>query len=106
MAIRLTIIITITPIAPTLLPTYLLPVTTLDLVLLRKLLVRLLDEFPNNSAWRFIPAAYQFRNPNKPLEEDWPQRINLSVLGAYRSNIEFIGIKVGDLNGSADPASD
>nr|MBP8240113.1 hypothetical protein [Saprospiraceae bacterium] len=39
---------------------------------LRNLILGVTEEFPNNSSWRFVDAAYQFPNPANPLSPAYP----------------------------------
>lgn len=75
-------------------------VTTLDLIQLRKVILGIDANFTNNSSWRFIDVNHIFQNPTDPLKEYLPEKIRLGPLNGIR-NVEFIGIKIGDLNGSA-----
>ncbi len=78
-------------------------VTTFDLVELRKLILHINDDFPNNSSWRFVEKAYQFPNPNNPWEQAFPEVINLNNLNSTVDDADFMAIKIGDVNGSAVP---
>jgi hypothetical protein len=61
-----------------------------------------IDEFPNNTSWRFIPADYVFPDPTNPWLEEFPETINIDgVTGDVEVN--YIGIKIGDVNGSVSP---
>ncbi len=76
-------------------------VTTYDVVLIRKAILYVSDEFPNNTSWRFVPASHQFPDPVNPFAEPFPEsawinNINKDVYGKH-----FIGIKIGDVNNSA-----
>jgi hypothetical protein len=75
-------------------------VTTLDLIQLRKVILGIDANFANNSSWRFINADHIFQDPTNPLKEYLPETIRIGPLYRIR-NAEFIGIKIGDLNGSA-----
>lgn len=75
-------------------------ITTLDLIQLRKVILGIDANFANNGSWRFINADHIFQNPNDPLKEYLPETIRLGLL-YNRHNVEFIGIKIGDLNNSA-----
>lgn len=72
--------------------------TTYDIVDLRKLILGIYSEFPNNTSWRFVPKSYIFPNPANPFA-DLPIPDSLSVNG--QPSLDFIGMKVGDLNCSA-----
>jgi hypothetical protein len=73
-------------------------ITASDLVNLRKLILGITNEFENNSSWRFIPSYYQFADPQFPY--DYPSKINLDSLFDDRNNVNFVAIKVGDVNNS------
>lgn len=77
-------------------------VTTLDLIQLRKVILGIDTNFANNSSWRFINADHIFQDSSNPLKEYLPETIRLDRLNGIR-NVEFIGIKIGDLNNSAIP---
>ena len=78
-------------------------VTTFDIVELRKLILNIYSNFPNSPSWRFIPADYIFSNPFDPFEEPLPTNFNLNNVVEDISNLNFIGIKTGDVNDSANP---
>ncbi|NUO01248.1 MAG: hypothetical protein HUU01_11595 [Saprospiraceae bacterium] len=76
-------------------------VTTLDLVHLRRLILGVDAEFVANTSWRFVPAAYDFPVPTNPWAEvfsDIPDLGNLEE----DTQFDFIAIKIGDVNGSAN----
>lgn len=77
-------------------------ITAADIVAIRSVILHLTDEFPNDTpAWRFVPADYDFPDPLHPMP--FPQVININDMGADFLFADFIAIKMGDLNGSADP---
>lgn len=78
-------------------------VTTLDLIQLRKVILGIDTNFANNSSWRFVNVDHIFQHPSDPLKEYLPETIRIGPLNGIR-NVEFIGIKIGDLNNSADPS--
>lgn len=77
-------------------------ITTLDLIQIRKVVLAIDLEFPELDSWRFLPADYEFSNPDNPLQDDFPETYALGVLSQDLSET-FIAIKVGDINGSASP---
>ncbi|MEY3366902.1 MAG: hypothetical protein RI973_57 [Bacteroidota bacterium] len=79
-------------------------VTTFDLVELRKLILFVIDEFPNNSSWRFVRKDFNFPNPANPWQTVFPELINLNDISADQLSADFIGIKIGDVNCSANPS--
>lgn len=79
-------------------------ITTYDLVVLQKLILNIIDELPNNNtSWRFVPADYVFANPQNAQAENFPEEIVVNNLLGNVWEQDFIGIKVGDVNGSVDP---
>ncbi len=80
-------------------------VSTLDIVQLRKLILNIVQKFPNdNTSWRFVDAEYEFTT-DKPLEENFPEHIEIGNLSENRMSMDFIAIKIGDINGNATPNS-
>lgn len=78
-------------------------VSTADLIQLRKLILNVITEYPENTSWRFVPSAYEFPNPVDPWEEDFPEVINLNDFNTITLfGQDFVAIKIGDVNGSAD----
>ncbi|MEM1319746.1 MAG: hypothetical protein AAGG75_05780 [Bacteroidota bacterium] len=80
-------------------------VTTFDVVLLRKLILQVDTAFAQNSSWRFIPSNYIFPNPEDPFEEDFPEIYECAGNQSGDNNVFFTGVKVGDVNQSANPAN-
>jgi hypothetical protein len=78
-------------------------ITTFDLVELRKLILFINDEFSNNTSWRFVEKSYVFPNPSNPWQEMFPEVINLNNLDSAVDHADFVAVKVGDVNGSANP---
>lgn len=79
-------------------------VTTLDIKYLRKLMLGYIDELPNGKSWRFVPYFYEFPNPQNPFEQSFPETFEVSnTEDPVPDNFNFIGIKLGDVNFTADP---
>lgn len=58
----------------------------------------------NNTSWRFVDAAYVFPDPLNPFSPPYPQnKIYTNVTTNQTGN--FIGVKIGDLDLSANPAN-
>ena len=75
-------------------------VTTLDLIEIQQLILNQISEFPNNTSWRFVDANYYFPTWQDPWEEVFPEIIQYN--GEFDDvSQNFIGIKIGDVNGSA-----
>ena len=77
-------------------------VTTSDLVAIQKLILNIDTGFPNNESWRFVDAAFVFPNPLNPHQTPFPEVKSFNNLFDSRK-VDFIGIKTGDVNGSANP---
>jgi hypothetical protein len=75
-------------------------ITTLDLVALRKLILRIDNQLPNNTSWRFVEKGYRFPNPQNPWTEPFPEVKNYNNVAASILSTDFVAIKVGDVNGS------
>lgn len=78
-------------------------VTTADVVELRKLILQMIPTFPNNTSWRFIDKDYVFPNPANPFTQVIPEFLNINNLSSSQNGVDFVAVKVGDVNGSAVP---
>ena len=76
-------------------------ISTLDLLTLRKLILQITPNFPNNTSWRFVDAAYEFPNPQDPFTPAFPESYTNSNLDDNDMQGNFIAVKIGDLNESA-----
>lgn len=74
-------------------------VTALDLTELRRVILHIHDAMPNNEPWRFIDATYEFPDPTNPWLEPFPE--SCFSVGNSDLPVNFVAVKVGDLNGSA-----
>lgn len=60
------------------------------------------EGFPNNTSWRFTDATYIFPDAANPWAQTFPEsKVLMNLTEDTQAN--FIGIKIGDLNGSANP---
>ncbi len=78
-------------------------VSTFDLVKIRMLILNWEFEFEGNTSWQFVPADYVFPMPLNLL--DFPDSINVHQISSNLTDADFIAIKSGDVNLSADPSS-
>lgn len=78
-------------------------ITTMDLIILRRLILSLSSTFEDVTSWQFFPANHPFSNPVNPFGELVP---NQMALGFVQQNVlvQITGVKSGDINESADPA--
>ncbi|WP_273446129.1 T9SS type A sorting domain-containing protein [Neolewinella agarilytica] len=77
-------------------------ITIRDLIMIREVILGLEEDFANNNSWRFIPKDYDFPDPTNPWLERFPEVANFNNLEGQEF-VEFIAIKVGDVNGNALP---
>jgi len=79
-------------------------VTTADIITLRKLILGITTELPNGKSWRFLPYDYTFPNPLNPFQPAFPERIESpNTADPAPSHFAFKGVKIGDVDFSADP---
>ncbi|MCB9284925.1 MAG: T9SS type A sorting domain-containing protein [Lewinellaceae bacterium] len=76
-------------------------VTTADMVEIRKIILQLIQEFPNNTSWRFVDKDFIFPNPSNPFSSGFPEVISFNNLNVDQLYADFVAVKVGDVNGSA-----
>jgi len=74
-------------------------VSAIDLIELRKLVLGISTELPNNTSWRFVDATYKFVDQDNPWEFDVKEDYEIFNL-TESMNIDFVGVKVGDVNSS------
>ncbi len=74
-------------------------VTSFDIVELRKLILGIYTNLPNNKSWRFIDSSFVFPNPLNPFQTGFPDTIPIGNPSPYN----FIGMKIGDVNYTAAP---
>lgn len=75
-------------------------ITTFDIAVIRRFILGLTDSLPAG-LWQFVSSDVQFADPVKP----WPYeetRIYTEIAANYTGQ-DFIGIKLGDVNGSWTP---
>jgi hypothetical protein len=77
-------------------------ISAIDLIQLRKLILGVYEEFPSNDSWRFVDAIYEFPIGIDPLQIYYPEEYEISNLD-NNMWINFIGVKIGDVNGSVTP---
>ena len=77
-------------------------ITIRDLIMIREVILGLEEDFNNNNSWRFIPKDYVFPDPTNPWQERFPEVANFNNLEGQEF-VEFVAIKVGDVNGNAEP---
>ncbi len=76
-------------------------VTTMDIVLLRRLILNFDDRFPHGKTWRFIDAGMRFEDPTNPWKTVFNEFRSINNLRSSVRDVDFIALKIGDLNYSA-----
>lgn len=77
-------------------------ISTLDMVLLRKMILFIDLEFTDNTSWRFVDANYVFNDPTEPFNELFPETYPINGLDSDMQGIDFVAVKTGDVNGTAE----
>jgi hypothetical protein len=81
-------------------------VTLYDVLELRNLILGIYSELPNNTSWRFLSSDNVFPNPSNPFQGTLVEEAvyeNVVFDSTYRAN--FVAIKIGDVNCSANPGA-
>jgi hypothetical protein len=77
-------------------------ISILDIITARRVILGLDEFFANNpNSWTFIPGDFTFTDPDHPLQERIPESLHFDLV-LPESEIHLIGVKYGDVNGSAD----
>lgn len=74
----------------------------IDLVELRKLILGIYSELPQNDSWRFVESDYQFVDPTNPFP--FSEYVTMNNVTSDINDANFIGVKIGDVNDSALPS--
>ena len=76
-------------------------VSALDIIELKRLILGINDEFTDTDSWLFLKKDQIFADPISP----WPFIEDVQIINLERDMMseDFIGIKMGDTNGNADP---
>jgi subtilisin-like proprotein convertase family protein len=79
-------------------------VSAADILALRKLILLVDDELPKGRSWRFIGKGFVFDNSLSPWDEmEQAEAIQETAIGK-QTDVDFEGIKLGDLNQTVDLA--
>lgn len=72
-------------------------ITVNDIVVMRKLILGKIDQFPSGQSWRFIDKKFQFADQTNPFKAAFPEHISVTPNGTV-NNVDFYGVKLGDVN--------
>lgn len=76
-------------------------VSTLDIIQIRKVVLRVDLEFKKCPSWRFVNSSYTFKDKNNPLAEQFPELRSYNNLNSDMLGADFVGVKMGDVSGNA-----
>lgn len=71
-----------------------------DYIQLRMLMHLGVDQFPGLESWRFVDKRHVFERPEDPFADQPVFGYNISGHGKQNVKLDFIGIKLGDVDGS------
>lgn len=77
-------------------------ISVLDVVKIRRIILTIQDQFEDVPNWQFLPASFAFPNPANPIENILPTRFAVGDFTQDIVNLNFIGVKSGDVNGDAE----
>jgi hypothetical protein len=75
-------------------------ITAADMVEIRKLILGIYTNFPNSNSWRFVDKSYVFPDPANPFDPRYPENISKTGVLSDQLHDDFIGVKIGDVNGT------
>lgn len=78
-------------------------VTVGDMVDIRRLLLGYHSEFSGMTSWRFIDEEQVFTDPKDPFLDPIQEEYVVTDMPGNMYSVDFTGVKVGDLDRSADP---
>ena len=73
-------------------------ISTLDIVAIRKVILQIESEFPNGKRWKFIDGSFTFSSSMNPLLAGYPELINLNNISSDSIDLDFVAIRMGDVN--------
>lgn len=75
-------------------------ITMNDLIELRKLILGIYTDLPDNTSWRFVPSDFEFPFPKNPFFSAVPEWVEFD--STRKTPLpDMVAIKVGDVNASA-----
>ena len=80
-------------------------ITYTDVMNIVKVSIGVQDNFPGTDAWQFIPQSYVFPNPLNPWAANVPASQTFCLSGDINFDPDFVAIKLGDVNGSANTSN-
>lgn len=78
-------------------------ITATDLSMIRRLILGINTDFGDQPSWKFVPENHEFADPTYPY--DYPVSLKLDSIKEDIEGMNFIAIKLGDVNNSMIPNS-
>lgn len=78
-------------------------ITTLDIIKIQKVILGVRPSFEEVDSWQFLPENFSFADPLDPFQGTIPAVHNITDFREDVTDFNFIGIKSGDVNGTANP---
>jgi len=75
-----------------------------DLIQMQKLILKIDSIVPNSNSWRMVPDDFIFTNESNPFLDFIPEYHEINNLPLGNIQKGFIGVKLGDVSGNADPS--
>ena len=77
-------------------------ISSSDLLTMRKMILGIIPEWPNDiETWVFVDSAHVFQDETEPFY--YPDSIVIETLLDTMDKVNFVAIKMGDVNGSFNP---
>jgi hypothetical protein len=79
-------------------------ITSADVMGITKVGIGAQSDFTGVNSWQFVPQSHNFSNPLNPWAAAIPSSLNICLSGPISFDPDFVAIKTGDVNSSANPA--
>jgi hypothetical protein len=77
-----------------------------DLLELKDIILRNYRSLPASTSWRFIDADFVFSDLDNPMSDPIPAAYTIATFTQDMSDLNFVGVKVGDLTGDVNTPSE
>lgn len=71
-------------------------VSTMDMALIQRRILGQIESFPGQQDWVFIPADYEFPNPDNPFLPVFPRELVFDSLDSSFMEADFIAVQLGN----------
>lgn len=78
-------------------------ITGFDNLELRKLILGIYQELPDNTSWRFFDKSKQFTDPANPFLNQIGNWEIINCIELPTSDLDFVAVKIGDVNNTVVP---